>query len=437
MRASCRPTLVRVIGRWSLVALTLNCIIGSGVFGLPSVIAKSLGDRSPWAWLMAAAGTAFVMACFAEVASRFDRSGGVYLYCRAAFGRTAGIAVAWFGWLARLTAAAANANLFVIYLGEFWPAVRTSGPRVLVITALLGFLTLVNYVGVRQGTLQSNLFTAAKLATLAAFLVAGLVYLGRNHLGLAVSAPAGPPSQWLHPILLLMFAYGGYETALMPGGEAIRPRRDYPFALFTALVILTVLYTMTQWITISLLPAGAMSDRPLASAAERMVGPWGAGFISVGVILSCFGYLSANLLGFPRILFALAENRDMPAWLGRVHPRFRTPYAAILVFAAFLYAFSLAGSFEWNLVISAISRLVYYGSVCAALPVLRRKPGIAPAEFHLPGGDLIAGVAVLISLALFPRLNATSMAVMGVLAVLIALNSWWATRKPFLATLGG
>jgi len=115
------PTLVRAIGRWSLAALTINCIIGSGVFGLPSVIAGTLGNASPFAWLFAAAATGLVMACFAEVASRFDQSGGVFLYTRTAFGRTSGIAVAWLGLLARLTAIAANANLFVVYLAEFGP----------------------------------------------------------------------------------------------------------------------------------------------------------------------------------------------------------------------------------------------------------------------------------------------------------------------------
>src|SRR3954464_14968385 len=114
------PTLVRAIGRWSLAALTINCIIGSGVFGLPSVIAGTLGNASPFAWLFAAVATGLVMACFAEVASRFDQSGGVFLYTRTAFGRTSGIAVAWLGFLARLTAIAANANLFVVYLAEFW-----------------------------------------------------------------------------------------------------------------------------------------------------------------------------------------------------------------------------------------------------------------------------------------------------------------------------
>src|SRR5437660_11343217 len=137
----------------------VNCIIGSGIFGLPSVISGLVGNASPFAWLFAAAGSGVVMACFAEVSSRFDKSGGVYLYARTAFGRTTGIAIAWLGWLARLTAAAANANLFIIYLAEFWPAAKAPIPKLIVLTMLLVALTVVNYIGVRRGTLQSNLFT--------------------------------------------------------------------------------------------------------------------------------------------------------------------------------------------------------------------------------------------------------------------------------------
>src|SRR5438477_2493716 len=126
MPQTAQPTLLRAIGRWSLAALTINCILGSGVFGLPSVIAGTLGAGSPFAWLFAAVATGLIMACFAEVSSRFDQSGGVYLYSRVAFGRTTGIAVAWLGLLARLTAIGANASLFVIYLAEFWP--KASAP---------------------------------------------------------------------------------------------------------------------------------------------------------------------------------------------------------------------------------------------------------------------------------------------------------------------
>src|SRR5262249_52848909 len=152
-----KPTLVRAIGAWSLAALTINCIIGSAVFGLPSQISKVVGNASPFAWLFAAAATALVMACFAEVSSRFDQTGGVYLYSRAAFGRTAGIAVAWFGLLARLTAIATNANLFLIYLGQFWPAATNQIPRATILSLLLGFLAWINYSGVRGGAILSNL----------------------------------------------------------------------------------------------------------------------------------------------------------------------------------------------------------------------------------------------------------------------------------------
>lgn len=424
-----QPGLVRAIGRWSLAALTINCIIGSGIFGLPSVISALVGKASPFAWIFAAAATGLIMACFAEVASRFDRSGGVYLYTRYAFGRTFGIAIAWTGWLARLTAAAANANLFVIYCAEFWSPAKNPLPRVLILTLLLGILAAVNYVGVRHGTAQSNVFTAAKLLTLAMFVIAALLFLVIHHQPLMVSLPSGSGKSWLRAILLLMFAFGGYETALMVGGEAKDPRRDYPFALFTALSVCTLVYTMTQLAILSVLPQASTTDRPMAAAAQLMFGVWSARVVSIGVLIACYGYLSANILGFPRILFAQSENGDLPPVLSAVHLRFRTPHIAIIIFAAALWLFSLIGSFEWNVAISAMSRLFYYGSVCAALPILRRRKDAPRPMFRLFGGNVVAGLAILTSLLLFPHLDRTSGAVLAVLALCIIANSWWAARK--------
>jgi basic amino acid/polyamine antiporter, APA family len=412
----------------------INCIIGSGVFGLPSVIAGTLGNASPFAWLFAAAATGLVMACFAEVASRFDQSGGVYLYTRAAFGRNFGIAIVWIGWLARLTAAAANANLFVVYLGEFWPGANSPAPRFIVLTLLLGVLTTVNYVGVKKGAIQSNLFTAAKLVTLVTFIAAGLFFVMFKHLPLVISRPSGSPKLWLHPVLLLMFAYGGYETALTVGGEAKDPRRDYPFAMAVALIACVLIYTMTQWLIISLLPGAYMTDHPMASATQLMVGIWGARLVSLGVLVSCYGYLSANILGFPRILFAQAEQGDLPQWVARVHDKFRTPHVAICIFAICLWAFSLAGSFQWNVAISAMARLIYYASVCAALPVLRRKADVPEAQFRLPLGNIFAVLAIGVSLLLFPKLDSRGLLVMGVLAVCIVANSVWAARRGWART---
>ena len=143
--------LVRAIGRWGLTALVLNSIIGSGIFGLPSLVAGLLGDRGPWAYLIATLGIGAIMACFAEVASQFREAGGPYLYAREAMGRFAGIQIGWQAWLVRLTSAAANANLFVIYLGEFWPQAGQPVPRAVVLTLLIGMLAAINVRGVSGG----------------------------------------------------------------------------------------------------------------------------------------------------------------------------------------------------------------------------------------------------------------------------------------------
>jgi basic amino acid/polyamine antiporter, APA family len=407
----------------------VNCIIGSGIFGLPSVISGLVGNASPFAWMFAAGGTSLVIACFAEVSSRFDQTGGVYLYAHAAFGRTTGITVAWLGFITRLAAMAASANLFVIYLAGFWPAAASPIPRAIVLSVLLGFLTAVNCRGVRSGTTLNNLFTAAKLITLGAFIAAGLVFLALKHRPLVIAFPAGKPSTWLHAVLLLVFAYGGYETAVMPGGEAKNPRLDFPFALFTGLAVCTVIYTLTQWVVISVLPQASATERPMAAAAQLMLGTWGADIVSAGVLLSCYGYLSANILGFPRMLFALAERGDLPSVIGKVHPKFRTPYVAIMILAGCSWIFSLVGSFQWNLTISAITRLIYYGAVCVALPVLRRKPNAPPAAFRLPWGNLIAVLAVGTSLLLFRKPDQPGEWVLGILVALVLANSVWAARR--------
>src|SRR5579862_8924711 len=164
--------LVRAIGRWSLVALTVNCILGSGIFGLPSQVAGLLGRMSSWAVLLAGAAMGVIIVCYAEVASQFAQTGGTYIYCREAFGSLTGLQVGWMMMLSRLTACAANANLLVIYLGTFWPQMSRPFARWSVITLLLGVLLAVNYRGVRDGTLMSNVFVVAKLVPLA---IVGLV----------------------------------------------------------------------------------------------------------------------------------------------------------------------------------------------------------------------------------------------------------------------
>lgn len=418
--------LVRAIGRWSLVALTINSIVGSGIFGLPSEIANLLGRKSLWAVPLAGAAMAVIILCYAEVASQFSQTGGTYIYCREAFGRFTGLQVGWMLMLSRLTACAANANLLVIYLGTFWPQTARPLTRFVIITVLLGILLVVNYRGVRDGTLVSNIFVVAKLIPLLIVCLAGGFYLTRHGATWWPSTHSGAGT-WRDAMLLLFFAYGGYEAAMNPLGEARNPKRDAPFALLAALAFITVLYTVIQWVVVGVLPAATTSERPLAEAARMVMGGGGAVLVALGAVVSVYGYLGANFLTGPRATFAFAEQGDFPRWFAAVHSRFRTPHVSIAIFALLCWGLAVLGSFTWNVTLSAVARLVYYGAVCAAVPALRRKqPGAA--WLRLPAGSFLAILGVLICIVLLSGVDFSKSLILLATIVIGALN-WVAARK--------
>lgn len=418
--------LVRVIGRWSLVALTINSILGSGIFGLPSQVANLLGRLSPLAVIVAGIAMAVIVGCYAEVASQFSETGGTYLYARAALGRFVGLQVGWMTMLSRFTACAANANLLVIYLGAFWPQVGQPLVRFCVITVLLGALTLINYCGVRGGTLVSNASVIAKLAPLALICIAGGIYV-TTHTSVPAPNPTIDTHSWRTALLLLFFAYGGYEAALNPMGEAKNPKRDAAFALFCALAVVTLIYTIIQVVVVGVVPASMRTDRPLADAAQIILGRSGAVLVAVGALVSVYGYLSANLLTGPRQIFALSEQRDFPGLFGSVHAKFKTPHVAILIFAFLTWSLALAGSFTWNVTLSAVSRLFYYGAICVSVPVLRRRQPRA-AWFRLPVGPAFATLGVLICVVLLSGADLSKSLIL-LATIVTAVVNWILVRK--------
>jgi APA family basic amino acid/polyamine antiporter len=421
-----QPQLRRAIGRWSMVALAINCIVGSGIFGLPATVAALLGRVSPLAVLIAGAGMGVIIACYAEVASQFTATGGTYLYLRCAFGRLIGLQVGWMTLLTRLTACAASLNLFVAYLGEFWPAATQPLPRLIVISAFLAAMGAVNYRGVGAGTLMSNLSATVKLLALGMVCVAGVAWLAA-HPALAEAPRVVRSDDWLKAMLLMLFAYGGYESALNPMGEARNPRRDVAFALFVALAIVAALYVVLQLVVVATVADPAHSERPLADAARVVLGPYGAVLISLGALVSVYGYLSANLLTMPRSMFALAERGDFPAVFARVHPRFATPYVSIVAFALLMWVFTQFGSFSWNVTLSAVARVSYYLLVCAAVPVLRRMQPHA-AAFRLPGGWLLPVLGIAICLVLLTGVDFGKSVVL-LLTIGVALVNWALVRR--------
>ncbi len=422
--------LVRAIGRWSLTGLVLNSIIGSGIFGLPSVVSGLLGRAGIYAYLIAAAGIGVIMACFAEVASQFREAGGPYLYARAAFGRLLGIQMGWQAWLVRLTASAAAANLFAIYLAEFWPQAREPLARALVLTLLVGVTAVVNYRGVAAGARFSSVFAVAKLLPLAVFIGVGLFFVGKTGPGAPAAATGG---QWLDAVLVLVFAFGGFEAAMMPMGEAKDPRRDAPFALFLGLAGCAIVYTLIQLVVDGVLSAPAATDRPLAMAARQFLGPAGAVLLTTGALVSVGGYLSGQMLNAPRLTYAFAEREDFPSLFGSVHPRFRTPHVSIAIFALLVWILAMAGTFRWNVTLSAVARLFNYGLVCAALLVLRRRQPDA-AAFRLPAGRALAGLGIAFSLVLASRMGRNELIIMLATGMVALLNWGWVRRRPVSGT---
>ncbi len=375
-----------------------------------------------------------VVAAFAEVASRFHRAGGTYLYARVAFGRFAGIEMAWLTYLVRLTAAATNANLFVIYLAEFWPGATAPVATRVVLAVVLLPLVVLNYRGIRGGVGTSTVFAAAKLAPLAIFIIAGFWAMtagtGSGNLPRQAAADAGT---WLEAILLLVFAYGGFEAALLPLGEARNPRRDAPVALFTALGVCALIYTLVQVVVLAMLADPAGTDRPLAAAAQVFLGPFGAGLMAAGALVSVYGYLAGAMVNVPRLIYAMAAEGDLPPRLAAVHPRFRTPHVSVILFAATVWAFAAAGGFLTNLSLSAVSRLLTYGMVSVALLVFRRRErlvrDVEPAWFRVPAGALVAALGLAFSAVLALKMKRMELAVLAG-TVACGLVHWiWMARR--------
>lgn len=419
--------LVRTIGRWSLTALMVNSIIGVSIFKLPADLAGKLSWFSPLGCLAAGAGILIIAGCIAEVSSRYDETGGLYLYARDALGRFAGLLVAWLTWLTRIAAPAAAANLFCTYTTQFFPSLATRKGEILILAALIGQLALFNYFGVKTGSHVSNFFTAVKVGFLLLFVVTGTIALiYRPEIRVAFSPTTPSVKNWFSAMLLLVYAYGGFEGALFVGGETKNPQRNTPIALLTALGAVCVIYTAVQFLVVAILPDAGSSPRPLAAAAQRFLGSAGATAIAVAALLSAYGYLSANLLHAPRVTFALSKEGDFPSFLGAVHPKYRTPHVSIATYALLVFVFAALGNFQWNATLSAVSRLTVYGAMAISVPVLRRRRD-AKSQFLLPAPYLFSSLALLFSMALLTQMGRGECIVVGATCG-IALINWFLVR---------
>lgn len=421
--------LVRGIRRWDLVAIVINGIIGAGIFGLPSRVYSLIGTYSLIAFVACALVVALIILCFAEVSSRFSETGGPYLYAREAYQPAVAFEIGWLFWLARATAFAANCNLLINYLSFFWEPATTTVWRASIIVFIVAALAVINVLGIRQAAIVSNFFTVGKLVALIIFIAAGLFFLNPQAFEFGPAPPRGSFSQ---SVLLLVYAFTGFEMATVPAGEVRDPQRNLPRALIIAIFVVAFIYILVQVVCVGTLPSLGQSQKPLADAATHFLGTAGGAIISAGAVISITGNLNILLLSASRLPFAMAEQHQLPQLIGSVHKRFFTPHIAIGITAALLLFLTLKSSFVQLLTISTLARLVTYGATCLALPLFRNRREIPAPVFRLPGGTVIAILSLLLIVWLLAHSTlqeAQATAIAAGVGLLIYFGYWSYSRS--------
>jgi amino acid transporter len=382
--------LSRDIRKWDLVALLVNVTVGAGILKLPADVQRAVGNYSLIAFVVCAAIIGLIALCFAEVGSRFTGTGGPYLYARETFGPTPAFLVGWLMWLTRLAGFATLVQVFVAYLGYFWPAAQTGFTRTAIIATLVIILTAINLIGVKQSTRASDVFTISKLIPLLILVIVGLFFIDPTRFTLNAAPGFGT---FTSAVFVLVYVFSGFEAVLINSGEFRQPQRVIPFSLVVALSTAVVLFLLIQVVCIGVLPNLATSERPLADASQVFLGRVGPTIISIGALVSIFGTLNVIMLACTRLPFAMAEQGQLPSPLARIHRKFRTPHVSILVCAIAALLIAVSGTFIYAVKITVITRVIVYASTCVALPILRRRQH-DEGSFKVPFGIAVSLVCV-------------------------------------------
>ena len=415
------PSLLRAVSRWEIVGLSVNDVIGSGVYLLPAAAAAALGPASVWAVLAAGLCVLLLVLCFAEAGSLFDAPGGGFVYTRAAFGEFVGFEVGWMTWVARVTSMASLSAGFAQATSALWSAAGEGPTRGLVITACLAGLTWINVRGIKHGVRTAVILTIGKVLPLLFLIVVGVVALDWSRV---FPIPAPDRKGLGEAGLLLLYAYAGFENTAAPAGEFKNPRRDIPFALFVMIASVTAIYTLIQLVAVGVVPDLATSATPLADAAAILTGPFGIWLLTIGAALSTLGTTNNSVLAGSRYRYALAESGGLPRVLAKIHPTYRTPWIALLVQGAIALPLALTGTFTGLAALSVIARMTTYVGTAAAVPVLRRTMPATPRTVRLPGGPLIPIAALVVCAAFMSSATSTNL-VAGAIALLIGAGLYF------------
>ncbi len=414
--------LIRAVGLKEVVALTINGIIGAGIFALPATAGKILGIASPIAFILAGAFACMIVLCFAELGSRYDRTGGAYLYAHEAFGGAFAFVVGWMYFLARISSVAALCNAMIGFVSYF----GTVGAPLRIFLILFTFALLggANYIGIRFSSRAINLLTAAKLIALLLFIGIGLFFVNWRVFS-QISFP--PVEPLIETLLLAMFVFSGFEIVAVPGGEIVNPRKTVPRGLLLGTIFTIIVYFLIQVVVVATHPDLDSAQSPLAEAASGFMGKAGGNLISAGAIVSTLGTMLLLVLAAPRILYSMSLHDQMPGLLQKIHPRFRTPHISIVVVTLLATLVALSGKFRELATLSAMARLVTYAGSAMALLKLRHKIQ-SPGTFRVPGGPLIPVLTILISVLLLTAATPEQWQT-GSITLLIGLLLYLISRK--------
>ena len=409
--------LLRALRRRDLIGLMLNGVIGAGMLAAP---AKVFALADGWSFVVLACAALMItplILCFADLGSRFTGTGGPYLYARAALPGWMAFAVGWMIWISMALAVATLCNLLVSYVAGFVPVLGSGLPRVGLIAVLGIILTTIVLAGIRQSAAGNNMLVIAKVAFVLGFVIAGIGFIQADHLVITTQPPTG--ITFFQAILIYLFAYSGFERAGVLAGETRDPRRDVPAAMFASVALATTAYAAVLLVCMGVLTDPAATDRPLAEVGRELFGPVGQLAVSAGAIAVILGTLLSVIIGMPRLLLALAEQGQLPAALGAVHSRWRTPHVAIILSSLLAFGAAIFSDLLGSLTISTAARMIAYILCCVALWRLSRKTDAPRAQFNLPGRRVIS-LATAAIFALVLVIAATSE--LPMLAAVLALG---------------
>ena len=387
--------LKRVIGVSGLALTIVGFTIGAGIFALPAIVGIELGAFAIFGYIFCGIMLAAIMLCYAEIGSRVTSAGGSYAYVETAFGDFAGFVIGWiyfFGW--SILSDAALMNIIADSISAIFPVFLNPWIRGLFFFVLLGFMVVTNIWGAKQGVAVVKLISIIKLLPLFGIIIFGLGKIEPSNL------------HWEHlpsintfgnSVLVLFFAFAGFESALGASGEIKNPKRTVPLGILLGGLLVIIVYLLLQTVTQGILGSqmAVFKDAPLAKVAEIIAGSIGGTLLLLTAAISCFGSVSADVLNTPRVLFASANDGLFPKFLGKVHPKFATPYWAIICFGGLIFVLSIAGGFKQLAILaSAAILLIYLAVILATIKLRKKKQVTAEKTFRVPGGLIIPFIGI-------------------------------------------